>query len=123
MLDFIRRWFGNDVANKVGPPTGKTGNHRTEDDFSHLRSALAEQGGLEFAEFCKSKGTCELDGEILEGFKAVLSKYPIADDEEYDYFAVVVRDQLIAQALLPAGDPERYQYKVAQWAPLMAGQT
>jgi hypothetical protein len=123
MIEFIRRWLGNDVASRVGPPTGKTGNQLTEDDFSGASSALACEGGPEFVEFCVSNGSYEIEGDVLEKFKAVLAKYPVEDDDEYDHFAVVVRDGLISHGLLPEGDPQRYQYKVAQWAPLMMDQT
>jgi hypothetical protein len=119
MMNFIRRWLGKDDSNAVGPPTGKTGNQFTEEDFAKS-SPLAAKGGVEFADFCASQRSCEIDGDVLEKFKAVLAKYPVSDEEEYDHFAVVVRDRLIAHGLLPKGDPARYQYKIAQWAPLMA---
>jgi hypothetical protein len=119
MIEFLRRWLGKD-AEKVGPPTGKTGNQLTTDDFAESSSELAIKGGTEFADFCISQGSCEIQGAVLEKFKAVLVTYPIADEEEYDHFAVVVRDRLIAHGLLAKGDPQRYQYKIAQWAPLMA---
>jgi hypothetical protein len=121
MMNFLRRLFGRDVANTIGPPTGKTGNQFTADDFPNP-SALAKQGGAEFADFCASQGSCEIEGDVLDKFKAVLAKYPVSDDEEYDHFAVVVRDRLISHGLLPKGDPARYQYKIAQWAPLMVEQ-
>ncbi len=122
MIEFIRRLLGKEGASKVEPPTGKTGNQLTCNDFAASSSELAMKGGPEFADFCASHGSCEIKAEVLEKFKAVLAKYPVTDEEEYDHFAVVVRDRLIAQGLLPKGDPERYQYKVAQWAPLMANQ-
>jgi hypothetical protein len=109
-------------AKEIGPPAGKTGDKWTPEDFRGLSSPLAAQGGPEFADYCALQGSCEIDGDVLEKFKTVLAKYPITDDMEYDYFAVVVRDRLIKHGLLPAGDPQRYQYKVAQWAPLMASE-
>ena len=42
------------------------------------------------------------------------------DEEEYDFLGVVVRQRLIAANLLPEGDPERYQYRVAQWGSSLA---
>ena len=120
MIEFIRRWLGHDVADRVGPPTGKTGNQLTESDFSESASALAIKGAAEFVDFCTSKGSCEIEGEVLEAFKAVLAKYPVTRDDEYEHFAVLVRDRLISCGLLPHDDPERYQYKIAQWAPLLA---
>jgi hypothetical protein len=120
MFEFIRRWFGN--AKEIGPPAGKTGNQWTPDDFAGLTSPLATQGGPEFADYCAAQGACDLDGDVLEKFKGVLAKYSVADDMEYDYFAVVVRERLISHGLLPQGDPQRYQYKVAQLAPLLVSE-
>jgi hypothetical protein len=120
MIEFFRRWLGKGADGQVGSPTGKTGNQLTADDFAGSSSLLATKGGPEFADYCVSQGSCEIQGAVLEKFRAVLATYPVADEEEYDHFAVVVRDRLIAHGLLAKGDPQRYQYKIAQWAPLMA---
>ncbi len=121
MLSFIKRLFGqpSNVID-VGPPTGKTGNLWTEDDYSHLDSDLATVGGNEFADFCVERGTCEITGEVLDKFKEILKRFPTEDEEEYDFLGVVVRQRLIAANLLPEGDPERYQYRVAQWGSSLA---
>ena len=111
-----------DDANSVGPPTGKTGNEWTPEDFADVDSALAKEGGPEFVAFCKEAGTCKIDGEVMEKFKEILGKYPVKSDEEYDYFAVVVRDRMIEAGLIPAGDPERYQYKVSMMTIALGGQ-
>ena len=104
----------------VGPPTGKTGNERTEDDFSHLESELATVGGNEFADFCIAKDNCDITGDVLDKFKEILKRFPTDDEEEYDFLGVVVRQRLVAANLLPDGDPERYQYKIAQWGSSLA---
>ncbi len=106
----------------VGPPSGKTGNEWTEDDFSDSKSALALQGGPEFVDFCKQVGTCELTGDVLEKFKEILKKHPVESDEEFDHFAVVVRTRLVENGLLPEGDPDRYQYKVSMLGMTLASQ-
>jgi hypothetical protein len=106
----------SDDSDSIGPPTGKTGNEWTEADFADSDSALAKQGGPEFVAFCKEAGTCELDGEVFEKLKEVFGKYPVENREEFDHFAVVVRDGLIENGLLPEGDPERYQYKLESLA-------
>jgi hypothetical protein len=119
VLEFVRRLLGNKVADEIGQPTGKTGNHWNEDDFSGHDTPLAVDGGPEFVAFCVQQGTCELDGEVLEKFKEIIKKYRIQEDEsddDYDaqnHFAVVVRQGLIEESLLPAGDPDRYQYKIS----------
>lgn len=122
MIEFIRRLFGSRVANEVGPPTGKTGNEWTEDDFAGHETPLAVSGGPEFVAYCVQEGTCELNGNVLEKFKEIIKKYPLPEDEDeecdddydpHDHLAVVVRQGLIANGLIPAGDPERYQYKIA----------
>jgi hypothetical protein len=105
----------------IGPPTGKTGNAWSEDDFADSQAELALRGGPEFVEFCKSKGSCELSGETVGALQAILSKYPSTDSGDIDYFAVVVRERLIDAGLLPAGDPNRYQYSVAQLATVLGG--
>ena len=121
MLEFIRRLLGNKVADEIGPPTGKTGNQWVEDDFKGHDTPLAVKGGPEFVTFCIQQGTCELDGKVLEKFKEIIKKYPIPEDDEecdddydaQDHFAVVVRQGLIRAELIPAGDPDRYQYKIS----------
>ena len=122
MIEFIRRLFGSQAAHEVGPPTGKTGNEWDEDDFEGHETPLAVAGGPEFVAFCVQEGTCELDGAVLEKFKEIIQKYPVPeedDDDEldddydaHDHFAVVVRQGLISAGLLPAGDPDRYQYRL-----------
>lgn len=121
MLSLLKRMFGqrSNVID-VGPPAGKTGNQWTEEDFEHLDSELATVGGNEFADFCIAQGDCEITGEVLEKFKEVLKRYPTDDEDEYDFLGVVVRQRLIAANLLPPGDPQRYQYKVAQWGSSLA---
>lgn len=106
----------------IGPPTGKTGNEWTEDDFSDSKSALALEGGPEFVGVCKDAGTCELAGDVLEKFKEILKRYPVENDEEFDHFAVVVRTRLIENGLLPEGDPERYQYKISMLGMTLASE-
>lgn len=108
--------FGITGCQQQGEPTGKTGNEWNENDFSSSTSALALEGGPEFAEFCKEAKTCELQGDVLEKFKEILKKYPVTNDEEFDHFAVVVRTRLVENGLLPQGDPERYQYTVSMLA-------
>ncbi len=121
MISFIKRLFGkpSNVID-VGPPTGKTGNEWTEDDFSHLQSELATVGGNEFADFCISQGNSDIAGDVLDKSKEILKRFPTDDEEEYDFLGVVVRQRLLAAALLPTGDPERYQYKIAQWGSSLA---
>ena len=121
MLSFLKRLFGqpSNVVD-VGPPTGRTGNLWTEDDFSHLESKLATAGGNEFADFCIEQGNCDITGDVLDKFKEILKRFPAADEEEYDYLGVVVRQRLIAANLLPDGDPERYQYKISTWGSSLA---
>lgn len=48
----------------------------------------------------------------MRKFKEILKKYPVERDEEYDHFAVVVRDGPIEAGLLPEGHAERYQNSV-----------
>jgi hypothetical protein len=100
----------------IGPPIGKTGNQWTEADFAGSNSRLAKEGGPEFVAYCKEAGSCQLEGAVLDKFKEILAKYPVADSEEYDHFAVVVRQRLIEHGLLPQGDPERYQYSLSSLA-------
>lgn len=116
MLDFIRHWLGREAADAVGPPTGKTGNQWTEEDFSGSTSALALKGGPEFVEFCINAGTCGLEGEVLQTLQEILDRYPVSDSDDYDHFAVLVRTRLIKAGLLPEGDPQRYQYRVTHLA-------
>ena len=97
----------------VGPPTGKTGNQWTIDDFADSTSELALKGGPEFVEYCKENGKYELKGPVFEKFKEILAKYPAADPEEYDHFSVLIRQRLVEAGMIPKGDPERYQYQVA----------
>ncbi|MCC9604204.1 hypothetical protein LOC67_26925 [Stieleria sp. JC731] len=104
----------------IGPPTGKMGFQKTTDDYAHLDSRLATEGAIEFVDFCILKGDCQLEGETTEKFREVLAKYPASDDEEYDLLGVVVRDKLTSAGLLPIGDPERYQYKIAMWGQSLA---
>lgn len=121
MLDFIRGMFGNKRAKENGPSAGKTGNQWDQEDFQGHGAPLAVEGGPEFVEFCIQQGSCELDGNVLEKFKEIIKKYPISEDEDesdddydpQDHFAVVVRQGLIEAGLLPAGDPDRYQYKIS----------
>lgn len=100
-----------------------TGNEWTSEDFAGGNSPLVTIGANEFVAFCVSKGTCDLTGEVLEKFKEIIRQFPIEeddeeeddDDDEYDaqsHFAVVVRERLIDEGLLPKGDPNRYQYKI-----------
>lgn len=112
----------SDGSSEVGPPTGKTGNQWEADDFADSSSKLALEGGPDFVAFCKDKGSCELKGPVLDKFKAVLAKYPVADSEEYDHFAVVIRDGLIESGLVEKGDPQRYQYKVSMMAIALSGE-
>jgi hypothetical protein len=100
----------------IGPPTGKTGNQWTEEDFAGSNSRLAKEGGPEFVAACQAAGSCQLEGAVLDKFQEILAKYPVADSEEYDHFAVVVRQRLIENGLLPQGDPERYQYSLTSLA-------
>lgn len=95
-----------------GKPPAKTGNQQNEQDFNHLKSDLATKGGPAFANHCIAQGNCELKGDILEKLKSVLKKYPVEDEDEYDFFAVVVRDRLIAEGLLEIDDPKRFQYQL-----------
>lgn len=123
MFSFFKRLFrpSANVVN-VGPPTGKTGNLWTESDFSHLDSKLATIGGSEFAAFCIEQGNCDITGNVLVKFKEILKRFPVNDEEEYDFLGVVVRQRLIAAKLLPAGDPDRYQYKISTWGSGLAKQ-
>lgn len=114
--------FAGHAASEFGMPTGSTGNEWDEGDFAGHDTPLAVAGGPEFVEFCVEQGTCEFDGAVLEKFKEIVNKYPISEldeddfDEDYDaqdHFAVIVRNGLIAAGLIPAGDPERYQYKIS----------
>lgn len=108
------------AANTSGPPAGKTGNQWAIEDFAGSESRLALEGGPEFVleggpefvRFCKGEGTCEIKGDVMEKYKEILGRYPVTNEGEYDHFAVVVRDGLIENGLLPAGDPDRYQYKI-----------
>jgi hypothetical protein len=109
-------------ASAIGPPTGATGNEWTESDFAGSESKLAKEGGPEFVDFCKNAGSCKLEGEVLDKLKDILAKYPVASDEEYDHFSVVVREGLIQHGLLPEGDPERYQYQLSMLAIALKGQ-
>jgi hypothetical protein len=121
MFSFLKRIFGpSENAVDVGPPTGKTGNLWTESDFSHLDSQLATVGGNEFAAFCIEQGNCDITGDVLVKFKEILKRFPVKDEEEYDFLGVVVRQRLVAAKLLPDGDPERYQYKISTWGSSLA---
>ncbi|MFO0921321.1 MAG: hypothetical protein U0905_02400 [Pirellulales bacterium] len=120
MIEFLRRIFGKSTDDRIPSPQGKTGDQWEEDDFVGRATPLAIDGGAEFVKFCVQQGTCELDGKVLEKFKEIIRKYPIPeeedDDEDYDateHFAVVVRQGLIDAGLIPAGDPDRYQYKIS----------
>lgn len=120
MIEFLRRIFGKSTDDRIPSPQGKTGDQWEEDDFAGRETPLAIDGGAEFVKFCIQQGTCELDGKVLEKFKEIIRKYPIPeeedDDEDYDateHFAVVVRQGLIDAGLIPAGDPDRYQYKIS----------
>lgn len=120
MIEFLRRIFGKSTDDRIPSPQGKTGDQWEEDDFVGRATPLAIDGGAEFVKFCVQQGTCELDGKVLEKFKEIIRKYPIPeeedDDEDYDateHFAVVVRQGLIDAGLIPAGDPDSYQYKIS----------
>lgn len=122
-LSFLPLGCGaQDGSETIGPPTGKTGNEWTQEDFAHLDSTLATEGSAEFIAFCQKAGTCELKGEVFEQFKEILKKYPVESDEEYDYFAVVVRDELMEIGLIPPGDPGRYQYRITSLVIALDGQ-
>ena len=112
----------SDDAAAIDPPTGKTGNEWTEADFAGSDSRLAKEGGPEFVAFCKDAGSCKIEGAVLDKLKDVLAKYPVAGDEEYDHFSVVVREGLIEHGLLPQGDPERYQYQLSMLAIALKGE-
>ncbi|MFH5802964.1 hypothetical protein [Alienimonas sp. DA493] len=121
MISLLKRFLGRSASViDVGQPTEKTGNQWTEDDFSHLNSELATVGGNEFADFCIAEGDCDIAGDVLDKFQEILKRIPTDDEEEYDFLGVVVRQRLISANLLPEGDPERYQYKVAQWGSSLA---
>jgi hypothetical protein len=111
---------GNDPADAVGAPAGKTGNQLMEDDFADSSSRLALMGGPEFVDYCVAARTCALEGDVLEKFKEIVSKYPVEEEDEYMHFGVLIRERLIAQGLLPEGDPERYQYTVHHLASVLA---
>lgn len=112
----------SDDPTAIGPPTGETGNEWTAEDFAGSDSKLAKEGGPEFVAFCKEAGSCKLEGPVLDKLKDVLARHPVADDEEYDHFAVVVREGLIENGLLPEGDPERYQYQISMLALTLGAQ-
>ncbi len=121
MFSFLRRLFGRSANMvNVGPPMGKTGNLWTESDFSHLDSKLATIGGNDFADFCIEQGNYDIVGDVLVKFKEILKRFPVSDEEEYDFLGVVVRQRLVAAKLLPEGDPERYQYKISTWGSSLA---
>jgi len=121
VLEFIRRLVGAKVADAIRLPTGKTGNQWVEGDFKGHDTALAVKGGPEFVAFCVQQGNCELDGKVLEKSREIIKKYPIPEEDEdceddydaQDHFAVVVREGLIKAGLIPAGDPNRFQYKIS----------
>ncbi len=117
MLDLIKKIFG-----KAAPqPTGKTGNQWTESDFAAGESTEVVSLASEFAQFCITKGSCDLNGEVLDKLVSVIRRFPATSDDddaddEYDpqsHFSVIVRDKLIAAGLVPKGDPNRYQYKLS----------
>ena len=89
-----------------------TGTGKTAEDFANSNSKLVLKGGPEFVAFCKKEGTCKFSSSVLKKFKEILDKYPVADDKEFDHFAVVVRDGMIDSGLVAVGDPMRYQYLV-----------
>ncbi len=93
-----------------------------EEDFAGSDSKLAKEGGPEFVAFCKEAGSCTLEGPVLDKLKDILARHPAASDEEYDHFAVVVREGLIENGLLPEGDPERYQYQIGMLALTLGAQ-
>jgi hypothetical protein len=103
-------------------PSGKTGNEWSNQDFSSGDSPLVKIGAPEFADFCISRKTCELTGDVLEKFKDIIRRFATddedddSDDEDYDpqsHFAVLVRERLVEAGLLPKNDPDRYQYKLS----------
>jgi len=120
MFDLFKRLLRIADEEGIGPPTGKTGNEWTENDFAGLESELARKGGQEFVDYCIEKGDCTIEGETSDKFREILAKYPANSEEEYDLLGVIVRTKLVEAGLLPANDPERYQYKVASWGSTFA---